>query len=141
MTKLFLQQAQNAANAEPRGYFAFAVVLLGDEGLIGQCGLTAIQGEEREAFLWYSFNRRFWNRGYATEAVRALLQAALGQFGFKRVIAETHPDNIASARVMQKVGMIFEGVYEMPDRDGHIRPRLRYAICEIPRPGQRLPGT
>lgn len=136
MTREFLQKAHDAAQVEPRDFFAFAVVLRSEEKLIGECGLTVVDSATREAFVWYSFNRHFWNQGYATEALHAMLQVAVSQFGLRRIFAETHPENLASERVMQKVGMVFEGVYEAPDRDGQIRPRLRYAIREIPRPGQ-----
>jgi RimJ/RimL family protein N-acetyltransferase len=49
-----------------------------------------------------------WNRGYATEAVRALVAHTLSQPGIRRIEADTHVTNAASRRVMEKAGMRLE---------------------------------
>jgi len=52
---------------------------------------------------WH-FHPAHWGRGYATEAAGALLQAALDG-GLPRVLAVTYPDNVASQRVCERIGM------------------------------------
>jgi RimJ/RimL family protein N-acetyltransferase len=49
-----------------------------------------------------------WGNGYAPEIARALIEALFTQFNLKRIIATTEHDNIASQRVMEKVGMQLE---------------------------------
>lgn len=52
----------------------------------------------------YGLQEEYWGRGYATEAVRAALNWALGQPGVVAVEAETDPENAASQRVLEKCG-------------------------------------
>ena len=58
----------------------------------------------------YCLGRRWWGRGIATEALRALVDFLFAQVNFHRVGAVHDPDNPASGRVMQKAGMVREGV-------------------------------
>jgi RimJ/RimL family protein N-acetyltransferase len=48
-------------------------------------------------------------RGYASEAARAALAIGFGELGLDRVVAVTHPENAASRRVMEKLGMTLVG--------------------------------
>lgn len=57
------------------------------------------------AQLGYRLRRAAWGKGYATEGARALIDKGFGKFGMQRVIATTYEHNIASRRVMEKVGM------------------------------------
>jgi len=57
------------------------------------------------AELGYRLNRVAWGRGYATEGARALLHHGFAVVGAERVYATTYQDNLASPRVMEKVGM------------------------------------
>lgn len=67
--------------------------------------------EHRLAELGYSIARHLWNRGYVTEAARAVIDAAFGAHeGLERVRAMADARNAGSQRVMEKVGMTREGV-------------------------------
>ena len=105
MTREFLTQAQTAAGQDPRQQYAFAVVERKTGDFVGQCGLTVTNLAYTDAFMWYSVLRRYWNQGYMTEAARALLDFGLGPAGLRRITAECLPANLASARVMEKIGM------------------------------------
>ncbi|GJM42823.1 MAG: GNAT family acetyltransferase [Ardenticatenaceae bacterium] len=62
--------------------------------------------EEREtAVLGYRLVKKVWGRGYATEGVRALIRKGFNEMGIRRVVATTYEENVASRRVMEKVGM------------------------------------
>ncbi len=56
--------------------------------------------------LGYRLRRAVWGQGYATEGVAALIRLAFTEFGVQRVVATTYEENMASRRVMEKVGMI-----------------------------------
>ncbi len=58
----------------------------------------------------YVLCREAWGRGYITEALRAVLEAALGMPEVRRVAAHCHVENVGSARVMEKAGMQREGL-------------------------------
>jgi RimJ/RimL family protein N-acetyltransferase len=59
--------------------------------------------------LGYCLNQTEWGRGYATEAARTLLQWAFDTLDLNRVQSETDTRNIASARVLEKLGFELEG--------------------------------
>jgi [ribosomal protein S5]-alanine N-acetyltransferase len=63
----------------------------------------------RSASLGYCFDDAAWGHGYATEAARGLLRWAFGTLDLNRVQAETDTRNLASARVLEKLGFVREG--------------------------------
>jgi ribosomal-protein-alanine N-acetyltransferase len=76
--------------------------------LLGAIGLERIP-EHRKAEMGYWISRPFWNRGYCTEAARAVLAHAFEVLDINRVVARHFSRNPASGRVMQKIGMRHEG--------------------------------
>lgn len=95
-----------------RDGFGFWGVSEGDGAeLIGFCGLRFI-GDSRDVEILYGIHPRLWRRGYATEAARAVLKWALEEAGLPRVYAGADAPNAASFRVMEKLGMRFDGIRE-----------------------------
>jgi [ribosomal protein S5]-alanine N-acetyltransferase len=88
--------------------FAMWAVDVKDDGFAGQCGLYPADADGPEVELAYHFNASSWNKGFATEAAGAVLDYALGPVGLTRVIAFVMPENVASCRVAEKVGMRLE---------------------------------
>ena len=72
-------------------------------------GMIGVRLQPPRADLGYVLGRRFWGRGLMTEAVRAVADWALSQPELHRVWAVCDVDNPASARVMEKAGMQYEG--------------------------------
>jgi len=102
-----------------RGYAMWAVDLKEGGIFVGQCGFYPAEGTGRpEVELAYHFDKASWNRGYATEAVRAVLARGLGPVGLDRVMALIVPEHIASCRVAEKAGMRFEGCITAYDIEG-----------------------
>lgn len=68
---------------------------------LGQPGMpTATEGD-----IGYIFDPAFGGHGYASEATRAVVDHAFGTLGLRRLTAGCYTDNVASARVLEKVGM------------------------------------
>jgi RimJ/RimL family protein N-acetyltransferase len=86
----------------------FAIVLRESRELIGAIGLT-LHPRDRRAELGYWIGMPYWNRGYMTEAARSMLSYAFETLNLNRVYASYFPRNPASGRVMQKIGMQYEG--------------------------------
>jgi ribosomal-protein-alanine N-acetyltransferase len=84
----------------------WGIQLREDGGLIGQIG-AHIEGNR--VLLGYVLARGYWGRGYMTEAVRTVIEAALRDALIWRVWAVCDVENRPSARVMEKSGMSFEG--------------------------------
>jgi len=72
--------------------------------LIGVAGLLWVEGHGPDVEAAYLLRRDRWGRGYATEALRAVLAAGHG-IGLEKIIALSYPENLASQRVMSKAGM------------------------------------
>lgn len=85
-----------------------SVVLLQD-AIIGFCGLRQF-GEQEEWELLYGLLPAYWGRGYAVESARAVLSHAFRTLPCDRVASRTDPPNAASMRVMEKLGLRFDGV-------------------------------
>jgi ribosomal-protein-alanine N-acetyltransferase len=131
-TRAFLVQAQSEAADQPRQRYALAVVLRDGGRLVGQCGLTIVNLAYDEAFMWYSVSRREWGQGYATEAAGRLLRFGFEDAGLRRIFAECHPENLASARVLEKIGLRRESVSGAE--------RLRYAATKDEHRAQTAAG-
>jgi ribosomal-protein-alanine N-acetyltransferase len=78
--------------------------------IIGTCGFVYWNLRHRRAEIAYALARPYWNQGYTTEAVRAVLDFGYRVMGLNRIEARCDVPNVASARVMEKAGMKFEGV-------------------------------
>lgn len=86
---------------------------LKDGTFLGWCGLRFFP-ESKEVDLGYRFHRRFWGQGYATEASEAALKYGFEVLKLPRIIAKAMPENTASLKVMQKLGMTFRGLNTDP---------------------------
>lgn len=81
-----------------------------DRKLIGTCGFVYWSLRSARAEIGYALSRKYWGRGYTTEAVRAVIAFGYNTMELNRIEARCDPLNVASARVLEKVGMKFEGV-------------------------------
>jgi len=86
-----------------------AVDRVSDGVFIGWCSLNRWNPDHRSASLGYCYSEAAWGHGYATEAAGALLRWAFGTLDLNRVQAETDTRNVASARVLEKLGFVREG--------------------------------
>ena len=91
-------------------YYDWAIVLKSSGKMIGTCGFSAINAEHRSAEVGYVLNPAFRGQGYAGEALSAVLEFAFRRMQLNRVEAKCVAENESSERVMQKVGMTFEGI-------------------------------
>ncbi len=86
-----------------------AVDRLSDGSFVGWCGLSRWNPDFRSASLGYCYGESAWGHGYATEVAGALLEWAFGTLDLNRVQAEADTRNVASARVLEKLGFVLEG--------------------------------
>ena len=130
-TRQFLQMRIHQQNGKPRRCFDFALVLKDKEILIGACGINLSQPENIEAYLGYILNKNYWTQDYITEASRRVLRFAFQDLRIHRIFATCDPENGASARVMVKIGMKYEGhLREHKFAKGKWRDSLLYSILE-----------
>lgn len=86
------------------GFGIWAVTDKEEGSILGRCGLNSIT-ETSGVEVDFVIARRFWGKGYATEAARAALAFGFNILELDRIIGLAKPDNIASRRVIEKIGM------------------------------------
>lgn len=107
--KGFLEMCESWWKENPPKIYEFAAVLRDGGNMIGNCGLYMDDEKRETGMLGWCIHRDYWNRGYATEFVKALLKFGFEDLNLHRIHAECNADNIASAKVMEHVGMRREG--------------------------------
>ncbi len=115
--------ANQTNGQEQRGWCRWAVELrkpgFGDpKGVVGFCGFGCKFAPEVE--LGWTLLPQVWNRGLATEAARAALEYGFDTIGFTQVISAVLPDNAASRRIADKLGMREHGTIKR-DNQSHLR--------------------
>ena len=104
-TQAFLDEAARSGSGPDD--FTWAVTLPDGTG-IGSAGLQVTSRRNQRASFGYMLDPARWGQGYATEVAQALVARAQ-PLGVHRVEATCHPDNAASARVLEKAGLTLEG--------------------------------
>lgn len=83
-------------------------------------------------FIGYCYGEKYWNKGYATEALKCVIKFLFEEVGVNTIYAEYLHNNPASGKVMQKVGMKYEGVLRsrIIDKDGLRNDLISYSILK-----------
>jgi RimJ/RimL family protein N-acetyltransferase len=130
-TKAYVNSIVKWVKEEPRTRFVFAVVIQESNKVIGQGEINVRDIENRNGEISYIINPQYWGKGYATEVASGLVNYAFTELNLHRIYATCDPRNVASSRVLEKVGMKCEG--RMRDvlqiRDGW-RDSMLYSILE-----------
>ena len=105
---------------------SLAIALAENDLIIGTIGWMWLNVENRAAEIGYSLNPAYWNQGYMTEALRAVIDYSFKTLKLHRLEAQHDIRNPASGRVMEKVGMLREG--ELKDR---VRNKGRYCTVAL----------
>lgn len=102
--------------------------------LIGSGGTASCPEIAGAVMIGYSVLGEFWNRGFATEAIRRIVPVILSWPGIWRIIATTYPDLKASIRVLEKSGFVPAGVKEAGQ--GMDEGTVMYILGEPGNPGR-----
>lgn len=128
-TDTFLADAAAQSRGAARSEFTLAAVHITSGKLIGSGAISVTNAHHGRGEIGYVINREFWSQGYATEVAQLLVQFGFQHLRLRRIEATCHPDNRASARVLQKAGLTFEGLMRSHLLvDGVGRDSLLYAI-------------
>lgn len=113
-TRRWMEDVQAHARREHRSVYELAIAERGTDLAIGGIRLGIESFADRSAGIGYVLRRDRWGRGIATEAARLVVGFGFDVLGLHRIAAMCAPENVASARVLEKVGMT---------REGHLRER------------------
>jgi RimJ/RimL family protein N-acetyltransferase len=112
-----IEEMAGRAPGQPGGWVQFSVEDRADGGLVGDVGLSPSDGEPGVIKVGYTMSPAVQGRGYATEAVGALVAYAFDALGAEVVRAYASADNAPSIRVAEKVGMRLVERFEHHDED------------------------
>jgi [ribosomal protein S5]-alanine N-acetyltransferase len=131
----FLAEAMSRPADGARAAYHLAVCERGDARVTGECvGCVSIMREgpsSSEAEIGYFFRMDKWGRGYAAEASAPVIDFGFSSLGLHRVWGKCHSENKGSARVMEKLGMSYEGTMrEHAWMGDHWRSSLLYAVLD-----------
>lgn len=93
------------------GFTLWAVIDKSTGQFIGHCGLVYLKnGTDVE--IAYAYGKEFWGKGIGVEAAQATLKYGFEVTQLPRILALAVPENVASQRIMQKIGMVYQGISE-----------------------------
>jgi [ribosomal protein S5]-alanine N-acetyltransferase len=108
-----IEEAYYSINFYRRGYvemwmYRWGITLYGDDTVIGTAGLHRINRDHHFCSIGYEIDEPYWNQGISTEVVKYLTTYGFTISKLHRIEAELIPQNIASARVLQKNNYRYE---------------------------------
>ncbi|WP_440115550.1 GNAT family N-acetyltransferase [Paenibacillus sp. QZ-Y1] len=138
-TQTYVESVLNTQQIQPREGFELAICLKNEGTLIGGVGLHVM--EQTNAEIGYVLHPAYQGKGYAAEAARAMLGFGFNTLGVHRIYAKCRPNNKASEKVMQKIGMQREGLlrehwyYKGKFHDSYLYSMLakEYVIANVER--------
>jgi len=110
-----LSQASEQIEAWENGYIhrrciRWGIALKENNLIIGSCGFYGIHPWHLRGSIGYELARPFWRQGLMSEALTAILALGFGGMGLNRIDAVLMPENIASIRLLEKLGFCNEGL-------------------------------
>lgn len=108
-SRFFISQAIRDRERRHRSRFVFAIVLKGSDSIIGniEMNITDWDGVGEIGFV---IHHEHWGKGFATQAVELMMKHSFEKCELHRLAASCDPRNQSSIRVLEKVGMVKEGL-------------------------------
>ncbi len=120
---LSLGQAHSETTRRMASSSYLAVELKSENKLIGSIYLETRGFETME--LGYVFNRRYWKKGFACEALKELLEEVFSRYRIHRIFARCNPENEGSWHLLEKLGFL---------REGHFKKDICFTLDENNQP-------
>ena len=113
--KVYITNGPVASYAK-NGFGLYLVELRQSGESMGMCGLIQ-RNTLKDVDIGYAFLPKFWSKGYAFEAAQAMKQYAQDELGLKRLVAVVDPENLASIRLLEKLGLRYESMVRLSADD------------------------
>ena len=92
--------------------YSFNITLKESGAHIGWCGIGGVEFDHAQKEIFYLIGREHWGKGYAKEASAALLNYGFKVMGVKEIVGLCKPENIASKKVLENIGLKFKYMIE-----------------------------
>ena len=127
--KVFIESTLNTSKSD--GTMELAVELKETKTVVGYIGLVGIYSQSKHAEIGYWVGKNYWNKGIATEAVKAMINYAFTELKLHSILAKHFENNLASGAVMKKCGMRYVGkIHEHEFRMGQYYTVMLYELLE-----------
>jgi len=133
---------QRRWESQPLSAVGWAVTRKEDRQFIGLCGIEVLEGTS-DGELDYLLGKPYWGQGFATEAARAMVRFGFEHISWERIVAAIVPANIASGRVLDHLGFVYEkhvNYYELTGADSILLDDPIVALYALSR-AQFAPGN
>ena len=121
------------ARYEEGGCCRWAIALKEDDSIIGIFELLRFDEADESCSFAYMLAKGWWNRGYATEAMKEAFRFATQELGVKRITADHMAPNAASGAVMRKAGMVQTGIIPGKyEKHGQVYDAVCYELTLAP---------
>ncbi len=122
---------ENIRRYKRDGYSYWAVIEKASDKLIGVTGLISEQADDEDYVgIGYIYNKSYWGKGYAFEAASACVEYAFNSLHLNEVTAQIRPENTASRKVAERLGMSVKKQFIKRYKNKDI-PHLLYGIQNI----------
>ena len=110
----------------------FAITRNTDKNFIGGIALR-LDRDNEEGEIGYWIGKPYWNRGYGTEAAKAVVAYSFKVLKLNRIHAKYFKRNVASKRVLEKIGMRYANFFPKDMEKGYLEDTVQYSIlrCEL----------
>jgi len=109
--------------------YSFLIARKEDGVHLGWCGIGSLDYNHSDIEVFFLIGKPYWGRGYASEAVQALIRYSFDNMKLPRLVAVVKPENMASKRVIEKLGFRCEGTVEgLPEEFNFYNGELYYAL-------------
>jgi ribosomal-protein-alanine N-acetyltransferase len=127
---LHIQWCNESWEQQPQTDVGWMITLKQTGELIGRCGCGTLEGSN-EAEVIYTLGKPYWGHGYATEATRAVIRYGLEHFPWSPITACIFPANIASRRVLEHLGFVYERDVDYLERTGNASFIMESSIVSL----------
>lgn len=111
--------------------YSFSINLKENGKHIGWCGVGGLEYNYSDREIYYLIGRDYWNKGYASEAVSALIDYCFNTIGLERIAAKVDTNNFASKRIIDKMGFRFEYIISgLPEKYDHCNGELYHSLTK-----------
>lgn len=112
--KVFLE---NYSDYQRNGFGRWAVINKSTQEFLGWCGLKYDKKLD-ETDIGFRFFEHFWNQGFATESAKVCIDYGFNELNIKTIIGRAMKENIASIKVLEKIGLQYERDFDFDGNDG-----------------------
>lgn len=102
--------------SQDRKAIRYSIIEKESNEIIGSCGFNSLDFENAKTEIGYEIAKSFWGRGYASEAIDALLNYSFSCLEMNRIEAKVEPENANSIKLLQRLNFTFEGTLRQYER-------------------------